>query len=216
MVIFFDVDNTLLDNDQVVADLRLHLDHVAGHQCTARYWEIFEELRTRVGYADYLGALQAFRVENPREADFMKVSYFLLTYPFEARLFPGALEAVERMSAFGTTAILSDGDVVFQPWKIERSGIGDAVDGRVLIQIHKEQELDYVEECFPSDRYMLIDDKLRLLHECKKVWGERLITVFPRQGHYAHDPKILATYPPADITIDHIADLTSLDVGHFR
>jgi FMN phosphatase YigB (HAD superfamily) len=210
MVILFDVDNTLLDNDQIVADLRLHLSHVAGHRSAERYWEIFEELRDQMGYADYLGALQRFRTENPFDADFMKVSYFLLNYPFASRLFPGALKVIERFDWLGTTVILTDGDVVFQPWKIARSGLYDAVGGRVLIQIHKEKELQCVEERFPSDHYILIDDKLRILAETKKVWGDRLTTVFPRQGHYAHDPKFVDAYPPADITVERIGDLIDM------
>jgi len=178
-----------------------------GHRASERYWEIFEELRTELGYADYLGALQQFRVENPFDADFMKVSYFLLNYPFASRLFPGALEVIEHFSSFGTTAILTDGDVVFQPWKISRSGILDAVGGRVMIQIHKEKELDCVTERFPAEHYILVDDKIRILSETKKVWGDRLTTIFPKQGHYAHDPKILAAYPPADVAVDRIGDL---------
>jgi FMN phosphatase YigB (HAD superfamily) len=212
MVILFDVDNTLLDNDQIVADLRLHLSHVAGHRSSQRYWEIFEELRQEMGYADYLGALQKFRAENPFDADFMKVSFFLLDYPFAERLFPGSLRVIERLSSFGTTVILTDGDVVFQPWKIARSGLFDAFGGRVMIQIHKEKELDCVEKTFPSERYVLIDDKLRILAEAKEIWGSRLTTIFPRQGHYAHDPKILSSYPPADITVDKIADLLTVEL----
>jgi FMN phosphatase YigB (HAD superfamily) len=210
MVILFDVDNTLLDNDQIVSDLRLHLSHVAGHQSAERYWEIFEEIRNQMGYADYLGALQKFRSENPFDADFMKISYFLLNYPFASRLFPGALKVIERFDWLGTTVILTDGDVVFQPWKIARSGLYDAVGGRVLIQIHKEKELRCVEERFPSDHYILIDDKLRILAETKKIWGDRLTTVFPRQGHYAHDPSIVDAYPPADITVEKIGDLIDM------
>ena len=213
MVIFFDVDNTLLDNDQIVADLRQHLAHVAGHKLSERYWAIFEDLRKEIGYADYLGALQRFRIEDPYDAEFMKVSLFLLNYPFQTRLFPHALEVIRHFDSIGTTAILSDGDVVFQPWKIIRSGIYDAVGGRVLIQIHKEQELACAEERFPSERYVLVDDKLRLLYECKQVWGDRLTTIFPKQGHYAHDAKNLADYPPADFTVDRIGDILQLDLS---
>jgi FMN phosphatase YigB (HAD superfamily) len=211
LAILFDVDNTLLDNDQIVSDLRLHLGHVAGHKSSERYWDIFEELREEMGYADYLGAIQRFRNEDPYDADFMKVSLFLLGYPFKSRLFPGALEVIRHFSSFGTTAILTDGDVVFQPWKISRSGIFEAVNGRIMIQIHKEKELDCVEERLPAERYILIDDKLRLLSEIKSIWGDRLTTIFPRQGHYAHDPAILAKYPEADLTVDRIEDLLSIN-----
>lgn len=212
-VILLDVDNTLLDNDAIVADLRHHLEQVAGPRSVERYFQEFEEIRDEMGYADYLGALQRYRSEDPYDADFMKVSYFLLSYPFGERLFPGALEAVAHMSQFGTTVILTDGDVVFQPWKIARSGLFDAFDGRVMIQIHKERELFCVEDRFPADRYVLVDDKLRILSECKEVWGERLTTVFPRQGHYALDLAVTDAYPPADVTIDAISELISLDAG---
>lgn len=209
LVILFDVDNTLLDNDQIVSDLRVHLGHVAGPKLAVRYWQIFEALRDEMGYADYLGTLQRFRSENPDDLDFMQVSYFLLNYPFEGRLFPRAAQVIQHFATLGTTAILTDGDVVFQPWKIARSGLLDAVGGRVMIEIHKEEELHSVEEEYPADRYIMVDDKLRILHEMKQVWGDRLTTIFPRQGHYAHDPKIVGAYPPADVTVDSIGELMS-------
>jgi len=211
LVILFDVDNTLLDNDAIVADLRHHLEQVAGPKSVERYFQEFEEIREEMGYADYLGALQHYRAEDPYDADFMRISFYLLSYPFRQRLFPGALEVAEEYSKLGTTVILTDGDVVFQPWKIVRSGLYEAFEGRVMIQIHKEKELFCVEQRFPAERFILVDDKLRLLHETKKVWGDRLTTIFPKQGHYAHDPKILAAYPPADIAVDGIGDL--LDEG---
>jgi len=211
LVILFDVDNTLLDNDSIVADLRRHLEQVAGPASVKRYFQEFEELREELGYADYLGALQRYRVEDPYDADFMRISFYLLSYPFRRRLFPGALEVVREFSKVGKTVILTDGDVVFQPWKISRSGLHEAFEGRVMIQIHKEKELFCVEQRFPAARYVLVDDKLRLLDETKKVWGDRLTTVFPKQGHYANDPKILADYPAADVSVDKIGDL--LDEG---
>jgi len=216
LVILFDVDNTLLDNDQIVSDLRLHLGHVAGHKSSERYWEIFEALREEMGYADYLGAVQRFRDEDPFNTDFMKVSLFLLGYPFASRLFPGALEVLRLYSSFGTTAILTDGDVVFQPWKISRSGLLEAVGSRVLIQIHKEQELECVEERMPAEHYIMVDDKIRILTAMKERWGRRLTTIFPRQGHYAHDPAIIAKYPPADLTVNHIGDLITIDPRTIR
>ncbi|MFI5385898.1 MAG: HAD family hydrolase [Fimbriimonadales bacterium] len=210
-VILLDVDNTLLDNDSIVADLRHHLEQVEGPRSVERYFQEFEEIREEMGYADYLGALQRYRSEDPYDADFMKVSYFLLNYPFESRLYPGALEAVSRLASLGTTVILTDGDVVFQPWKIARSGLFDAVDGRVMIQIHKERELFCVEQRFPAERYVLVDDKLRILAACKEIWGDKLTTVFPRQGHYAFDPKVLSAYPPADLTVEKIAELIAVE-----
>jgi hypothetical protein len=212
VVFLLDVDNTLLDNDRVAADLKKHLTAAFGEQRQQRYWVIFEELRTQLGYADYLGALQRYRVEHPRDAGLLEVSSFLIDYPFANRLFPGSLDVIERLNGWGPTVILSDGDVVFQPRKVERSGLNEAVDGRVLIYIHKEQELDDVERRYPARHYVLVDDKLRILSAVKKVWGSRLTTVFPRQGHYARDPKALASYPPADITIDRIGELVNFEL----
>ena len=207
VVFLLDVDNTLLDNDRFTADLRSHLTKAFGSECQERYWTIFESLRTELGYADYLGALQRYRIENPHDPHFLQISYFLLDYPFIQLLYPGALEVVIHLHTFGPTVILSDGDVVFQPRKIERSGLLKAVHGHSLIYIHKEQELNDVVIRFPAKHYVLVDDKLRILSAVKKVWGSKLTSVFPRQGHYALDPKIEAAYPPADITIEKISDL---------
>jgi len=212
VVFLLDVDNTLLDNDRVAADLKRHLTQAFGAERQERYWAIFEQLRVEVGYADYLGALQRYRVENPRDPHFLQVAFYLLDYPFANRLYPGSLDVIERLSGWGPTVILSDGDVVFQPRKIERSGLYEAVDGRVLIYIHKEQELDDVVKRFPAQHYVLVDDKLRILTAIKQLWGVRLTTVFPRQGHYANDPKVLAAFPPADIVIDRIGDLVNFDL----
>jgi phosphoglycolate phosphatase-like HAD superfamily hydrolase len=213
VVFLLDVDNTLLDNDRVVTDLRQHLIDAFGVERQERYWAIFEDLRSQGGYADYLGALQRYRAENPRDPHFIEVSLYLADYPFADRLFPNALKVITHLSQWGPTVILSDGDVVFQPRKVERSGLLKAVGGRALIYIHKEEELDDVERRFPSRHYVLVDDKLRILTAVKRAWGDRLTTVFPRQGHYATDPKELAAYPPADIAIDRIGDLLDLDFG---
>jgi FMN phosphatase YigB (HAD superfamily) len=212
VVLLFDVDNTLLDNDSITADLKRHLSKVFGAECQERYFAIFEELRARLGYADYLGALQQYRVEHPREPYLVELSYFLLEYPFADRLFPGALDVIARLSAWGPTVILSDGDVVFQPRKVRRSGIYDAVGGRVLIYVHKEEQLDDVEKRYPAQHYVFVDDKVRLLAAVKKVWGPRLTTVFPKQGHYALDAAAVSKYPPADIAIDCIGDLVKYDL----
>ena len=212
VVFLLDVDNTLLDNDRVAGDLKKHLTEAFGHERQERYWAIFEELRRELGYADYLGALQRYRVENPRDPNLLAISSFLVDYPFANRLFPGSLDVIERLNGFGQAVILTDGDVVFQPRKIERSGLFDAVEGRVLIYIHKEQELNDVAERYPAEHYVLVDDKLRILAAVKKAWGSRLTTVFPRQGHYARDEKALAGYPPADITIERIGELVNYDL----
>lgn len=206
-VFLFDVDNTLLDNDRVAADLRDHLGRTIGRRRQERYWALFEQIRSEVGYADYLGALQRYRLENPTNQHILEVSFFLLDYPFAERVYPGALDAVARARQLGQAVILSDGDVVFQPHKIRRSGLLAAFGGNVLVTIHKEAELAEVENRFPADHYVLVDDKLRILDAVKQVWGSRVTTVFPRQGHYAHDPDILASFPPADLTIASIAEL---------
>jgi len=216
IVFLLDVDNTVLDNDRVIADLEAHLTSTFGEERQQRYWTIFEQWRAELGYADYLGALQRYRAANLRDPDFLQVSFYLLDYPFADRLYPDALNVIKHLGAWGPTVILTDGDVVFQPRKVKRSGLFDAVEGRVRIYIHKERELDDVEKHYPARHYVLIDDKLRILTAAKKIWGNRLTTVFPRQGHYAHDLKSLATYPPADITIDRIGDLLKYDLPALR
>jgi FMN phosphatase YigB (HAD superfamily) len=212
VVFLFDVDNTLLDNDRVTADLKSHLDREVGLERAQRYWAIFEQLRGELGYADYLGALQRYRIEYPREPRLLTVSKFLINYPFANRLFPNSLDVVEHVKQWGPAVILSDGDVVFQPRKVERSGLSDVVDGNVLIYVHKEEELDDVEHRYPADHYVMIDDKLRILTAIKKVWRARVTTVFPKQGHYANDPQALAKFPPADVSIERIGDLLTYDL----
>lgn len=212
VVFLFDVDNTLLDNDRVTADLKRYLEHKVGHERQQRYWTIFEQLRVELGYADYLGALQRYRIEYPRDPHLLTVSRFLVNYPFANRLFPNSLDVVDQCKQWGKAVILSDGDVVFQPRKIERSGLFEAVDGNVLIYVHKEQELDDVAQQYPARQYVLVDDKLRILTAVKKVWGSRVTTVFPRQGHYARDPQVIAAYPAADVSIERIGDLLNFDL----
>ncbi|ULA69938.1 MAG: Haloacid dehalogenase [Nitrospira sp.] len=211
VVVLFDVDNTLMDNDRITADLTQHLDEEIGTRGERQYWAIFEELREKLGYVDYLGALQRYRQEYPRDPHLLTLSRFLLNYPFAERLFPNALDVIRHISQWAQAVILSDGDVVFQPRKVDRSGLFEAVEGHVLIYIHKERELDDVEQRYPADHYVLIDDKLRILTAVKACWGPRVTTVFPRQGHYAHDPEVLRTFPAADLTVDRIGELLALD-----
>ena len=211
VVFLFDVDNTLLDNDRIIVDLERYLTREVGAGRTEQYFEIFEKLRTELGYADYLGALQRYRVAHPRDPHLLAVSSFLVNYPFANRLFPESLDAVDRARQWGPAVILSDGDVVFQPRKLERSGLFDAVDRRVLIYIHKEQELDDVERRYPAEHYVLVDDKIRVLAAVKNAWGERLTTVLPRQGHYAHAADV-ASYPAPDLTIERIGALLAYDL----
>lgn len=207
LVFLFDFDNTLLDNDALLEDFRSHMVHEFGRIESDRYWAISEALRVELGYVDYLGALQRFRSKDHSDARVMWMSSFLIDYPFSSRVYPGALEALRRMRAMGRTVIVSDGDAVFQPHKIKRAGLWNEVGGRVLIYIHKEAMLDEIEKCYPARRYVMVDDKLRILSTMKQRWESRLTTVFPRQGHYAQDPADIA-YPAADVVIEHISDLS--------
>lgn len=215
-VFLFDVDNTLLDNDRVTADLRRYLEREVGRARSDRYWAIFESLRAELGYADYLGALQRYRVECPYDSHLLAVSTYLVNYPFANRLFPNSLDVIEHCRRWGPAVILSDGDVVFQPRKVERSGLFEAVEGNILIYIHKELELSDVERRYPADHYVMVDDKLRILTAMKKIWGARLTTVFPRQGHYALDAAEVAKYPRADVTVERIGDLLDYDLAALR
>jgi FMN phosphatase YigB (HAD superfamily) len=212
VVFLFDVDNTLLDNDRVIGDLRRHLEREVGRERADRYWAIFEGLRAELGYADYLGALQRYRVECPYDSHLLTVSTYLVNYPFANRLFPDSLDVIEHCGRWGPVVILSDGDVVFQPRKVERSGLFEAVGGNILIYVHKELELADVERRYPAEHYVMVDDKLRILAAMKQAWGRRLTTVFPRQGHYALDPFETAKYPPADLGIGRIGDLLDYDL----
>jgi FMN phosphatase YigB (HAD superfamily) len=212
-VFLFDVDNTLLDNDRVQAHLMRHLDQAVGAEQSKDYWELFEELRAQLGYADYLGALQAYRVKHPRDFHILTVSDFLINYPFANRLYPNSLDVVERCQEFGGTVIVTDGDVVFQPLKVHRSGLYEEFEGNVLIYIHKEAELDDIEARYPAARYVFVDDKVRILSAVKKVWGTRVTTVFPRQGHYATDAKEVAKYPAPDVTIERVGELMDYDLN---
>jgi FMN phosphatase YigB (HAD superfamily) len=207
IVFFFDVDNTLLNNDRVTEDLKQHLAKKVGEASGRRYWEIFEQIRTELGYADYLGALQRYRIERPRDPKLLAVSHFMINYPFANRLFPESLDAVDYARRLGQAVILSDGDVVFQPRKIDRSGLYEAFEGHVLIYIHKELELDEVEAKYPATHYVMVDDKVRILAAIKKYWDARVTTVFPRQGHYALDAAQVAQYPKPDITLERIGEL---------
>jgi FMN phosphatase YigB (HAD superfamily) len=212
-VFLFDVDNTLLDNDQVQADLGVHLAKYYGEKTRDRFWEIFEELRSDLGYADYLGALERYRLEAMHDPTLLRMATWMVDYPFHDRLYPDAIAVVKAAQLVGTTVILSDGDAVFQPRKVERSGLWQAFGDNVLIYVHKELELADVENHFPARHYVMIDDKLRILDAIKRVWGDRVTTVFPRQGHYATDRAVLAEFPPADITVEHIGDLLGHDLA---
>ena len=221
VVFLLDVDNTLLDGDRIVADLRRHLEREFGGASAERYWAIFDALRTELGYVDYLGALQRYRLElelGANSASFdahrlLLMSSFLIDYPFAERLYPRALDVIAHLSRFGQTVILTDGDVVFQPRKVQRSGLWDAVQGRCLIYVHKEQMLGAVQRLYPARHYVMVDDKLRVLAAMKAVWQQRLTTIFPRQGHYALDPATIAACPAADFTVERIGELADVDLS---
>ena len=213
VVFLFDCDNTLLDNDRIQTDLRAHLEAEFGVECRDRYWEIFEELRAELGYADYLGTLQRYRLRVSNDPRLLQMASFLIDYPFAERLYPAALAAIAHCDQFGRSVIVSDGDVVFQPRKIQRSGLWTAVAGRVLIYIHKERMLADIERRYPARHYVLIDDKRPILAAMKDMLQERLTTIFPRQGHYALAPDNGREYPPADLTIEHIGELCQIDLA---
>jgi hypothetical protein len=207
VIFLFDVDNTLLDNDRVTRDLRRFLEGEVGAQRSQRYWAIFEQLRKELGYADYLGAIQRYRQEHPEDCHILSMSTYFIDYPFANRLLPGSLDVLERVRAWGRPVILTDGDAVFQPRKLQRSGLQEAVESHILIYIHKEEQLDDVERRYPADHYVLVDDKVRILAAVKGVWGDRVTTVFVRQGHYAVDAHEVGKYPAADVTVERIGDL---------
>jgi len=213
VVFLLDVDNTLLDNDHIQADLKKYLEGEFGTKSSDRYWAIFDQLRAELGYADYLGALQRYRAGDTHDPRLLMVSSFLVDYPFQERLYPGSLDAIEYLRKWGPTVILSDGDVVFQPRKVQRSGLWEAVEGRVLIYIHKEQMLDDVRVLYMARHYVMVDDKLHILAVMKRLLGDQLTTVFPRQGHYAHNPRIIASNPAADITIERVGDLVEYNLS---
>lgn len=217
VVFLLDVDNTLLDGDRIVADLRDHLKQEFGDACAQRYWVIFDQLREELGYVDYLGALQRYRLDveqgSAAEQRLLMMSSFLIDYPFADRLYARALEVIAHLGRHGPTVLLTDGDVVFQPRKLLRSGLFQAVDGRALVYVHKEQRLDAVQRHYPARHYVMVDDKLRILAAMKALWREQLTTIFVRQGHYALDPAVLAAQPPADFTIEHIGEIADLDLS---
>jgi FMN phosphatase YigB (HAD superfamily) len=212
VVFLVDVDDTLIENDRIQSDIQRHLEREYGAAARERYWAIQEELMTALGYRDYLGALQRYRVEHPYQPHLNLMASFLVDYPFANRLYPGALDVLERYRGLGRTVILTDGDVVFEPRKLERSGIHETVEGHVLIYIHKEEALADVERRYPAKHYVLVHDKLRILTAVKNIWADRVTTVFVRQGQFALDPKVIAAYPPADVTIERISDLLDDDL----
>jgi len=219
VVLLLDVDNTLLDNDRFGADLGARLEQVFGADQRDRYWAIFAALREELSYVDYLGALEKFHVGFDDNPDLLQMSSFMLEYPFANRLYPRALETISHLSTLGLPVVLSDGDVVFQPRKIQRSGIWNAVQGRVLIYVHKERALDAMQRRYPARHYVMVDDKAQLLAAMKRVLGQMLTTVFVHQGHYAAQSAAQSADtvidPPPDLEIGRIGDLLDHDLSHF-
>jgi FMN phosphatase YigB (HAD superfamily) len=215
VIFLLDVDNTLLDNDRFAKDLGERLESAFGAAERARYWEIFGRRREALGLADYLGALQDFRLGVEDNPQLLGMSDFLLEYPFADRLFPQALEAIAHLRTLGLPVVLSDGDIVFQPWKIHRSGIWAAVEGRVLIYLHKEKMLDHMQQRYPAKHYVMVDDKANLLAAMKSALGARLTTVFVRQGHYALAAESKSAEPAPDLVIERIGDLLNHDLTDF-
>ena len=216
VVFLFDVDNTLLDYDRVIADLRAFLNREVGPERARCYWTLFDRLRTRLGYADYLGALQRYRIEYPHELGLLNISNYLINYPFANRLYPSSLDVLDCVKQWGIAVLLTDGDVVFQPRKVHRSGLYEAVEGRALIYVHKEKELADVEVRYPAAHYVVVDDKLRILTAIKKIWKQKVTTVFVKQGHYARDSKLVASLPPADVSIERIGDMLDCSLKDFH
>ena len=215
IVLLLDVDNTLLDNDRFGADLAARLDALFGVVQRDRYWDLYARLKEEVSYADYLGALQRFRVGLEDDPRLLQMSSFLLDYPFAARLYPRALDVVARLATLGMPVILSDGDIVFQPRKIQRSGLWNAVSGRVLVEVHKERALDGMRRLYPARHYAMIDDKPQVLARMKMAMGGELTTVFVRQGHYAAEAASSPPFPPPDVEVESIAALLDFDRREF-
>ena len=211
IAVLVDVDDTLLDNDRIRDDLHEHLARAYGTDAGERYWTIQERRFVKLGYRDYLGAVQEWWEEEGHDPRLVDLSRYLLDYPFADRLYARALDVLAHLRGTARAVVLTDGDAVFQPWKAHRAGIREAVDGDVLVYVHKELELDDVERRYPADRYVLVDDKLRILAAAKEFWGQRVTTVLPRQGQFANDPEIAVAYPEADITIERIGELLDVD-----
>ena len=207
LLFLVDVDNTLLDNDRFQNELKAHIEQISGSAARDQYWVIQEHLFKTLGYRDYLGAFQQYRLERPQDTDALKLSLFVIDFPYNTLLYPGALDLVAALRRLGPTVALTDGDAVFQPRKMQLSGLDEALSGHVMICVHKDKEVPEIERRYPAHRYVVIDDKIRLLTAFKKIWGDRVTTVFPRQGQFGLDQAVIAENPPADVTVDRIAEL---------
>lgn len=210
IVFLLDVDSTLIESDRFAADLSARLEEGFGEAGRRRYWTLYSQRRERLGYADYLGALQDFRTVIDDSPALLHLSGFMLDYPFAERLYPQALAAIAHLATMGTPVLVSDGDMVLQPRKIQRTGLWNAVEGRVMICLHKDLQIDRILQRFPAAHYVMVDDKPLLLAAFKRQLGKRLTTVFVRQGHYAMESELLVIAPAPDIHIRQIGDLCGL------
>jgi FMN phosphatase YigB (HAD superfamily) len=217
LAFLLDVDNTLLANDEVKEDLDHRLRKVLGNELTARFWETYEQVRHEQGVVDIPLSLTRLRAEvSESQLDkqtYQQVHAIFDTYPFFQRLYPHVIETLHYLRTLGLTIIVSDGDQYFQEEKIVNSHLAEAVEGRVLIYIHKQQHLEEILQRYPADHFVMVDDKAGILADCKALLGNRLTTVFVKQGKYAQEP--LPTHFVPDITIEHIGDLPTFSADDF-
>lgn len=210
----FDVDNTLIDNDRVKAELAEGIESAVGQAAGARFWEIYEDVRRMRDFVDYPRTLERFRETFPLEPGFPAVAELVLGYPYRSALYPGALEVLARVQSVGLAAIVTDGDPVYQAAKIARSGLADAVEQRVFLSAHKEAHWAEVAESVPANRYVLFDDKAAVLARIKRL-DERVMTIHVRQGHYG-EADAGDVQPAPDRSVDRIGDVLDLDLEAFQ
>jgi len=216
LVFWLDVDNTLVANDDVKDDLDMHLQVEVGPQLAERFWALYEEVRKEESLVDIPLALDRFReqtsIAEMDDLTYQHVRSIFNNYPFPKALYPYALETVQHLNTLGTTVIVSDGDPIFQSEKILSSNLAEAVEGRVLLYIHKQEHIQETMKAYPGDHYVAVDDKPDILLDTKNLLGDRVTIVFVRQGKYA---KQLPEHFSADITVDHIGDLRTYSAGQF-
>ncbi len=210
-VFLLDCDNTLLDNDALKADLDVRLRAFLGESLVERFWVVYEGVRGLRGTVDFPLTFERFREDLPDGATLERVRSIIMDYPFAEHVYPATLSTLRYLRRIGLPAIVSDGDSVYQPRKIERSKLADAVEGRVLVYVHKEEHLDEILARWPSDLYVMVDDKARILSATKERFPDRFVTVHVRQGHYGTDPERFAV--PPDVSIEHIGDLRDISLA---
>lgn len=217
LVFWLDVDNTLINNDAVKENLDAHIQVELGAELTARFWDLYEEARHERGVVDIPLALRRLRAQTPLSAldeqTYAHVVSLFENYPFFKALYPHTLETLQHLRELGLTVIVSDGDQFFQAEKIFHSNLADAVEGRVLIYIHKQEHLSEIMQRYPADHYVMIDDKPQILADSKPILGDKLTTVLVEQGKYAEGQKP-ANFTP-DLTVLHIGDLRTYTAAQF-